>query len=384
MHLCGRSPCVAGVIPGNAWIAAAGVARARSIWPASGWDEDVDRRQRFEAAWVVPNIGQALGAEAASVDSPTAAAGALFVAQNCDMCSEVGVVSRHAGHRPDDHASRDPSDSFVDANGYEPPDGGRPEDGVAAVARALEQHLTRVGRSLVAFSGLRRAVQSTANCWSMRREGSRTAPQRRPARRGAERTAMKIAIPGGSGAGRDYARACVSSRRTRRRGAESPAGRVLARGRMDGVTVGAWLNELDGLRCRHQPAGRSVNCRYNAGNRQQILDSRVRSTRDRPRHLAIDRAAASLAAGEHATITRTASIAPTTSAPEKSAALNQCPATWRFSIDVWRVRGSRLSPTPPRPDTQGRSRSAIVMSPTGRGHVRHAAHPGAERSGWPG
>src|SRR6184192_2198206 len=49
--------------------------------------------------------------------------------------------------------------------------------------------------------------------------------------------------------------------------------------RWDGRTLGEWTRELDGARALVNLAGRSVNCRYNARNRREILESRVDSTR---------------------------------------------------------------------------------------------------------
>ena len=47
----------------------------------------------------------------------------------------------------------------------------------------------------------------------------------------------------------------------------------------DGVTLGDWAKEIDRCDAVINLAGRSVNCRYNAVNRKEILDSRVLSTR---------------------------------------------------------------------------------------------------------
>ncbi len=49
--------------------------------------------------------------------------------------------------------------------------------------------------------------------------------------------------------------------------------------RWDGETLGDWSRELEGVRAVINLAGVSVNCRYHAGNRQRIIDSRVNSTR---------------------------------------------------------------------------------------------------------
>lgn len=46
----------------------------------------------------------------------------------------------------------------------------------------------------------------------------------------------------------------------------------------DGETLGDWASEIDGADVAINLAGRNVNCRYNAENRRQIMDSRVKST----------------------------------------------------------------------------------------------------------
>ncbi len=47
----------------------------------------------------------------------------------------------------------------------------------------------------------------------------------------------------------------------------------------DGQAPGEWTRELDGADVLINLAGRSVDCRYHARNRQQMMDSRVDSTR---------------------------------------------------------------------------------------------------------
>jgi len=47
----------------------------------------------------------------------------------------------------------------------------------------------------------------------------------------------------------------------------------------DGRTVGAWRSELDGATAVVNLTGKSVNCRYNAANRREIMESRVHATR---------------------------------------------------------------------------------------------------------
>ncbi len=91
---------------------------------------------------------------------------------------------------------------------------------------------------------------------------------------------MKIVIPGGSGqVGTILARAfqcdghevVVLSRR--------PAVRPWRVVAWDGLTLGDWRSEIDGCDVVINLTGRSVNCRYTAANRQEILQSRVSSTR---------------------------------------------------------------------------------------------------------
>lgn len=47
----------------------------------------------------------------------------------------------------------------------------------------------------------------------------------------------------------------------------------------DAETQGAWTNELEGSDVVINLAGRTVNCRYTAENRRQIMESRVKSTK---------------------------------------------------------------------------------------------------------
>jgi NAD dependent epimerase/dehydratase family enzyme len=91
---------------------------------------------------------------------------------------------------------------------------------------------------------------------------------------------MKVVIPGGSGqVGTILARALhqdghdfvVLSRRR-----DPRPWRVVL---WDGATLGNWKSEIDGCDVVINLTGRSVNCRYTAANRREILQSRVWSTR---------------------------------------------------------------------------------------------------------
>ncbi|HET8773412.1 MAG TPA: DUF1731 domain-containing protein [Thermoanaerobaculia bacterium] len=88
---------------------------------------------------------------------------------------------------------------------------------------------------------------------------------------------MKIVIPGGTG----HLGTILTSAFRRRgddvvvlsRNVEAPARR------WDGRTLGDWAEEIDGADVVINLAGRSVDCRYGAKQREEILRSRVDSTR---------------------------------------------------------------------------------------------------------
>jgi NAD dependent epimerase/dehydratase family enzyme len=151
---------------------------------------------------------------------------------------------------------------------------------------------------------------------------------------------MKIVIPGGSGqVGTILARAfhrdgvdvVVLSRH--------PQIRPWRTVEWDGTSLGAWQHEIDGADVVINLAGRSVNCRYTAANRQEILQSRVASTRAVGQ--AIGRARQPPRVWLQAS---TATIyAHRYDGPndERSGVLggdeSNAPNSWRFSIDVARA-----------------------------------------------
>lgn len=92
---------------------------------------------------------------------------------------------------------------------------------------------------------------------------------------------MKIIIPGGTGqVGQILARSFLKEGHDvvllSRTPAPSACGRVVY---WDGESRGEWCDELNGADLLINLAGRSVNCRYHAKNRAEMMDSRVRSTR---------------------------------------------------------------------------------------------------------
>jgi NAD dependent epimerase/dehydratase family enzyme len=154
---------------------------------------------------------------------------------------------------------------------------------------------------------------------------------------------MRIVIPGGSGqVGTVLARAFARDGHdvvVLSRGGRDGPGRSV---RWDGRTLGDWAAEVDGAGALINLAGRSVNCRYNAANRREIMDSRVTSTRvvgeaiaaaQRPPPVWLQASTATIYADRY--------DAPN---DERSGILGgeepDVPDTWRFSIDVARSWGT--------------------------------------------
>jgi uncharacterized protein len=133
----------------------------------------------------------------------------------------------------------------------------------------------------------------------------------------------------------------------------------------DGITLGNWGVELERADVLINLAGRSVNCRYNAGTRREIMESRVKST------VVLGRALTQL---EHpprlwlnastATIYRHAlDRAMDEDTGEIGGNEPNVPASWRFSIDVatnWEE--ALFSAVTPR-TRKIALRSAVTLSP---------------------
>src|SRR6187549_2727001 len=89
---------------------------------------------------------------------------------------------------------------------------------------------------------------------------------------------MKIVIPGGSGqVGTIVARAFHASGDDVVVLSRTPVVQPWRTVAWDGERIGAWVQEIDGADVVINLAGRSVNCRYTAAHRAEILESRVRS-----------------------------------------------------------------------------------------------------------
>jgi uncharacterized protein len=177
---------------------------------------------------------------------------------------------------------------------------------------------------------------------------------------------MRIVIPGGSGqVGTMLARAfhdeghdvVVFSRQPR-----VLPWRVVE---WDGATPGPWIQELDGADVLINLAGRSVNCRYHAGNRKEILDSRVQSTRVLGRALAhLRRPPRVWLQASTATIYAHRYDAPN---DEISGIIGgaelDSPSSWRFSIDVARAWEQAFDEVAAPATRKVTLRSAMTMSP---------------------
>jgi uncharacterized protein (TIGR01777 family) len=177
---------------------------------------------------------------------------------------------------------------------------------------------------------------------------------------------VKIVIPGGSGqVGTILARAFVAEGHevvvlSRRQYAAT--WRVVA---WDGATVGDWAREIDRSDVVINLAGRSVNCRYTAANRREILESRVRSTRavgsaiaaaTRPPRVWLQASTATIYAHRF-----------DASNDESSGVIGGnepgAPETWRFSIEVANAWEAALNEAQVTSTRRVALRSAIVMSP---------------------
>jgi len=181
---------------------------------------------------------------------------------------------------------------------------------------------------------------------------------------------MKIVIPGGSGqVGTILARAfhrgghdvVVLTRRVK------PAPwRIVP---WDPRQRGAWAAEIDGADVVINLAGRSVNCRYNAANRREILESRTMSVRAVGEAIAASkRPPAVWLQASTATIYAHRYDAPNDEASGiLGGAERDAPDTWRFSIDVATAWEKALDEALTPRTRKVKMRTAMVMSPDAGG-----------------
>ena len=177
---------------------------------------------------------------------------------------------------------------------------------------------------------------------------------------------MKVVIPGGSGqVGTVLARAFHTGGHQVVVLSRHPVARPWQVVEWDGATMGRWQREIDGADVVINLAGRSVNCRYNAANRKEILESRVLTTRVVGEAIArADRPPRAWLQASTATIYSHRYDAPN---DELTGILGgdepNVPDTWRFSIDV-ATAWERAAIEVATPETRKvLMRTAIVMSP---------------------
>jgi uncharacterized protein (TIGR01777 family) len=137
----------------------------------------------------------------------------------------------------------------------------------------------------------------------------------------------------------------------------------------DGATPGAWSTELDGSDVVINLTGRSVNCRYTARNRQEILDSRVAATRvlgaaiaqaRRPPRVWLQASTATIYAHRY--------DAPNDEASGQTGGEeHDAPGSWKFSIDVARAweQAFREAATPQTRKVALRSAMTMSADPGG-------------------
>lgn len=137
----------------------------------------------------------------------------------------------------------------------------------------------------------------------------------------------------------------------------------------DARTLGAWTDEIENADVVINLAGRNVNCRYNDENRQEIIQSRVDSTR------VIGQAIAGAANPPSvwlqmstATIYAHRFDAPNDEITGVIGGVElDVPETWRFSIEVAKAWEQAVDETATPKTRKVKMRSAMVMSPDKEG-----------------
>jgi uncharacterized protein len=177
---------------------------------------------------------------------------------------------------------------------------------------------------------------------------------------------MKIVIPGGSGQiGTLLARTFCAEGHDVVILSRKPVAAPWRMVAWDGQTLGRWAQELEGADAVVNLAGRSVNCRYTAANRQAILESRVNATRIVGQ--AIARAAAPPPVWLQMSTATIYAHRFDAANDETTGILGglepNAPDAWRFSIDV-ATAWERATDEVHTPRTRKvKLRSAMVMSP---------------------
>ncbi len=177
---------------------------------------------------------------------------------------------------------------------------------------------------------------------------------------------MRIVIPGGSGqVGTILARSFHARGHTVTVFSRSPRPAPWRSVWWDGVSAGEWVRHLEDSDVCINLTGRSVNCRYESGNRRTIRDSRVRSTAllndaiaslKRPPPLWINASTATIYRHslDRAMDERTGELGG--NEPD-------APRTWRFSIEVAKAWESAFFAASTPLTRKVALRSAITFSP---------------------
>jgi len=178
---------------------------------------------------------------------------------------------------------------------------------------------------------------------------------------------MKIVIPGGSGhCGTLLARAFHE------RGDEvvvlsrSPKPLPWRTVQWNAKTLGPWREEIDGADVVINLAGRSVNCRYGAANRKEIMESRLDSTRIVGEAIGTARKAPRVwLQASTATIYAHRYDAPN---DERTGVLGggepNVPSSWRFSIEVAKAWEWVFDTSATASTRKVKMRTAVLMAPT--------------------
>jgi uncharacterized protein (TIGR01777 family) len=148
----------------------------------------------------------------------------------------------------------------------------------------------------------------------------------------------------------------------------------------DGLTPGPWAQEIDSSDAVIHLSGRSVNCRYNAANRREIFDSRVKPTLLLGQLIAASPTPPRIwMNASTSTFYRNALGNPDSPQDEFTGELGDLPSergtrepanqpeTWSFSIDVAHRWEEALAAVPTPRTRKIRLRSSMTMSPDAGG-----------------
>ena len=139
----------------------------------------------------------------------------------------------------------------------------------------------------------------------------------------------------------------------------------------DGEHAGPWVETLEGADVCINVAGRSVNCRYSARNRQQIYGSRIHSTRlvgqiiaglENPPRVWMNASTATIY--RHALDRPMDEDSGEMGGYETITGTRPAPETWNFSVQVARDWESALFEAPTPRTRKIALRTSIVFSPT--------------------